>query len=272
MVIPFRPKNHEKHLLRSILKLTMAVAMVFQLTGCVSTADQKQEDDKTERNANTHVRLGVGYLRQGKPELALEKLQKALEIKSDYAPAHSALALVYEQLQMYDKADDYYQEAIDLDPSNGGMFNNYGVFLCKQNRLVEAEKYFLKAVNTPRYSTPELAYENAGSCAMKIPDINKAEKFLQIALDRNPKLPSALFHMAQVRFEQKRFLSSRGFLQRFEAVSSHHPQSLWLGIRVERQLGDVSAAKQYAKQLQSKFPKSEEFKLLLNTARGENQS
>ena len=248
----------------------LSLGFILLLSACAG--HQTPQEDNTERYAMTHVQLGIGYLQQGKPELALEKLKKALDIKDDFAPAHNAIALVYEKLQKFDEADDHYQEAIDLAPGDGGMYNNYGVFLCKHGRLKQAEENFIKALKTPRYNTPELAYENAGSCALQIPDIEKAENYLTNALERNPELPNALYNMAQVRFEQKRFLASRGFLQRFEAVSKHHAQSLWLGVRVEKQLGDVNAAKKYAKQLQSKFPKSNEFKLLLKTARGDNQS
>ena len=101
--------------------------------------------------------------------------------------------------------------------------------------------------------------------------MKKSESYLTEALKRDPNLPVALLNMAEIRFEQNNFLSSRGFLQRFEALSQHSAQSLWLGIQVERKLGDKNAESHYAKELQSKFPKSEQFKLLMNS-QGENQS
>ncbi|MEJ2181138.1 MAG: hypothetical protein P8Y28_12075 [Gammaproteobacteria bacterium] len=138
-------------------------------------------------------------------------------------------------------------------------------FLCQINRPEEAEKYFLKAVNLPLYRTPELAYENAGACMRRVPDTKKAETYLDLALDINPRLPTALINMAEIRFEQNRFLSSRAYLQRFEAVSPHSAESLWLGIRIERKLGDKNAEANYKKQLQSNFPKSRQFKMMLNS-------
>ena len=256
------------------MKLASAIisaALVYAVSGCASIEQYKEDQEKNVRVAETHVQLGVGYLQQGNLEVALEKLQKALDAKSDYAPAHSAIAVVYERLLKFDEADDHYREAIALDPEDGGAYNNYGVFLCNQGNAKEAEKYFLKAIETPRYPTPELAYENAGACVRKIPDMKKSEEYLEQALKLNPRLPVALFNMAEIRFEQNNYLSSRGFLQRFEAVSPHNAESLWLGILVERKLGDKNAESNYAKQLQTKFPKSEQFKLLINS-QGENQS
>jgi type IV pilus assembly protein PilF len=245
--------------------------LLLAMSGCSSLEQMKETTEKNRRIAQTHTQLGVGYLQQGKLEVALEKLQKAISADYEYAPAHSSIAIVYERLLKYDEAGKHYREAIDLSPEDGSVFNNYGVFLCNRGRAKEAEKYFIKAIEMPRYPTPELAYENAGTCARKIPDLKKSEDYLTAALKRNPELPIALLNMAQIRFEQNNYLSSRGFLQRFEAVSQHSAESLWLGVRIERKLGDKSAEASYAKQLQSKFPKSEQFQLLINS-QGENQS
>lgn len=256
---------------RSLITGVTASVLLVTTAGCSTLANYEAQQDKNARTAQTHVQLGVGYLQQNKPEVALEKLKKAIEYDPDSAAAHSAIAMTYERLLKYEKADEHYREAIDLNPEDGGLYNNYGVFLCKQNRLDEAEEYFEKAINTPLYKTPELAYENAGACAMRIPDQQKAESYLTKALKKNPQLPVALINMAEIRFEQENYLSSRGFLQRFEAVSSHNAASLWLAIRIERKLGNDNAVATYSKQLQTQFPKSEQFKLMLNSL-GESQS
>ena len=245
------------------------ILLALLLEGCSAIESMKASEEKSERIAKTHVELGVGYLKQGKYKVALEKLKTAIEAEPGYSPGHSAIAIVYERLEHYDKADDHYLEAISLSPEDGGLYNNYGVFLCGQGKYLEAEEYFLKAVSTPRYKTPELAYENAGACVRKVPKLKEAEEYLEKALKINPKLPLALVNMAHIRFKQSNFLSTRGFLQRYEAVSQHSADSLWLGVLVERKLGNKSEAQRYAKLLQSNYPKSNEFKLLLNS-QGEN--
>ena len=234
----------------------------------VACATQPVEETKEYRIADTNVRLAVGYMQQGRLDDALVKLKKALEAIPDYKDAHSAIALVYDHLGKYDLASEHYKKAIKLDPDNGLVYNNYGVFLCTQNRLKEAEEYFMLAVQKPRYATPERAYENAGACAKKIPDNEKAEIYLRKALTINPKLPLALYTMAQITYEQKRYMSTRAYLQRFEDVSEHTAESLWLGIEVERQLGNKEAEEHYSKLLQTRFPDSLELKKLLDTSRG----
>ncbi|MCG6968383.1 MAG: type IV pilus biogenesis/stability protein PilW [Gammaproteobacteria bacterium] len=245
----------KSHWFRSVSVLSIIFVL---LNGCASTGMDK--DDKNFKAADTNLQLGIGYMRQGRYEDALEKLQKAVEAKRDYADVHSALALVYERLLEYDKAGHHYREAIDLAPHDGGNYNNYGVFLCRQGEYKKADKYFAKAIETPRYKTPERAMENAGACAKQIPDLEKAEQYLRSALSINPKLPLALSEMADVMYQKENYMSTRAYLQRFGEVSKYTPKSLWLGIQTERKLGDDKAEARYAKLLQTQYPDSLEFK------------
>ena len=249
-------------------RVLLSAVMLLLLVSC---AAMEERQEKNRRIADTHVQLAIGYIKQGQYEWALEKLKKALDVTPDNATAHSTIALVYENLGENDLADDHYQRAISLSHKDGAK-NNYGVFLCKLGRLKQADSYFQQAIETPRYPTPELAYENAGTCALKVPDLNKAESYLRAALERNPNLPVSLYNMAEISYAQQQYLSSRAYLQRFEAVAEHTAKSLWLGIQIERKLGDQTAEAGYAKQLQSKFPSSVEFKKLMSSSRIEGES
>jgi len=250
-----------------LLTPIFVLVVLILVQGCSAIESIRESEERDHRIAKTHVDLGIGYLKQGKYDIALEKLQKAVEAEPSYAPGHSAIAIVYEHLEKYDEADEHYREAINLSPDDGGLYNNYGVFLCGQKKYEKAEENFLRAIATPRYPTPELAYENAGVCERKSPkyDIRKAEDYLKKALDKNSRLPNALLNMAFIRYEQANYLSARGFLQRYESVARHTAESLWLGIQTEKKLKNNDAMQEYAKQLQTDFPKSEQFKMLLNS-------
>ncbi len=241
----------------------IALILFVSLLGCAATPEK---DTEGYRAAETNLQLGVGYLKQGRLDDALEKLKKALQEKDDFADVHTALGLVYERVGEDRKADYHYQRAIELMPTDGGVYNNYGVFLCKKKQFTESEAYFLKAINATRYQTPQTAYENAGACAKQIPDQEKAEIYMRKALSIDPKLPNALYVMATIMFEQKRFLSARAYLQRLEEASTHTAASLWLGVRTERELGAKDAEQHYAKLLQQNFPDSIEFKSLLDSS------
>ena len=81
----------------------------------------------------------------------------------------------------------------------------------------------------------------------------------------DPRLPGALLQMAKISFDKKRFMSGRAYLQRYQEVAPWTSEGLWLGILVERQLGDKNAARAYEKKLRQNFSDSNEMRLLLES-------
>ncbi|MEO5574116.1 MAG: type IV pilus biogenesis/stability protein PilW [Gammaproteobacteria bacterium] len=247
---------------RYIAYLCLAVS----LSACAATntknTAQTNAGDRPDTLAETNVKLGIGYLQQGRRDLALSKLQRALEISPNLASAHNAIAIVYEQLGQLDEAEQHYLKAVSLSPKDSNSLNNYGTFLCKRNELAKAEQYFLRALENPLYATPALAYENAGLCAQRVPNTVKAEKYFRDALQINPRLSGSLYQMAVISFDRGEYLPARAYLQRYAAVAQHTSQSLWLGVRIEQMLGDKNAISSYALQLRSTYPDSDEARLL----------
>ncbi len=125
------------------------VSLLATLSAC-STTDEISSDtnpgDRSDTLAETNVKLGVGYLQQGRSDLALTKLQRALELNPNLPGAHNAIAIVYDRLGEHDKAEQHYLKAINLAPKDSNAHNNYGTFLCKRNELDKAEKQFLQAL------------------------------------------------------------------------------------------------------------------------------
>jgi type IV pilus assembly protein PilF len=71
--------------------------------------------------------------------------------------------------------------------------------------------------------------------------------------------------MAQLSFGNKNYLSARAHLQRYLAVSRHSPVSLWLGIKIEKKLGNKDALSSYAMSLRNNYPDSREAGFLLES-------
>jgi len=242
----------------SRIKTLMVVYICFFLLACAGT----QQQDNNQKIAESNVRLGVGYFQQGKVEAALEKIKKALKAAPDYPDAHSSIALIYQQLDEDEKAREHYETALVLQPDNGLIHNNYATLLCKMGKPLDAEPHFLQAINSRGYRTPAQALENLGSCLMRVPDLDKAEKYLRQALQISPKLSGALLQMVRVGIGKKRYMSGRAYLQRYHEVVKVNPQSLMLGIEVENKLGDKKTVMDYKSQLRRDFPDSEETRKL----------
>jgi type IV pilus assembly protein PilF len=245
-----------------ILKAEILWIMVtaFMLAGCVSTSTAPDSSKVSLKQASQdNVALGVAYLQQGRRDLAMQKLQLALSQDSDNANAYSALGLLYNSTGDLQRADENYRKALSKAPDDPQIQNNYAVFLCQQGKPKESEKYFLEAAQNPLYPTPEAAYANAGVCADRIPDEGAAEQYFRKALAINPHYPLALYQMARLSYEQKRYLDALTFIQRFSAAApAPRPEVLLLGVRTENALGDKRGAEGYAKKLRILFPNSAE--------------
>lgn len=242
---------------------------VVLMTGCVSSAVREAEHDKQVQLVQTNVQLANEYLQRGKPEFAMEKLNKALAIDPDNSQANNMMAVLQWRLKNYDAAEEHFKRALGEDGKNSEAQNNYGAFLCERNRVDEAEKWFRRAVSNPLYHTPAAAYENAGLCFYKVKAYAKAETDFREALKIDPALPNSLYYMARISYDSGRALAARGFLQRYFEVAKDTPQALLLAVRVERALKNKDGEASYALRLRGKFPGSREAEQLRKSRSGQ---
>lgn len=221
-------------------------------------------DGQTRETADLYVQLGVAYMREGQYDVALQKLQRALEVAPDYPEAHNALGVFYERLGDDQQADSHYQKAIRDFGTQPRAHNNYGVFLCRLGRYEEAQQNFLVAAKNPNYDSPEVAYTNAGNCARRSSDLEVAESAFRRALEHDPRFPAALLGLGQIYYARGNYLASRAYLRQYLQVARHTPESLWLGIQNERMLGNKDAVATYSLLLKHNFPEADQAEQLLN--------
>ncbi|MBL8299194.1 MAG: type IV pilus biogenesis/stability protein PilW [Rhodanobacteraceae bacterium] len=238
------------------LKHALALLLILAFSAGAYAAPRSKSSEKARNAAEVHVALGQRYMQQGRLELALEKLQKALKFDSSYVDAHTVIAVLYERINDQKQAAEHYRRAVELAPRNGAVNNNYGAFLCRAGKLDEASQRFAAAVADPFYQTPDMAYTNSGTCFQQAEKLERAEQDFRKAVELNPNNSEALFHLAGVLFRKNDFLRARAFLQRFEALGTPSADSLLLGFNIETSLGNAREANEYARRLRSEFPES----------------
>ncbi|GAA0707024.1 type IV pilus biogenesis/stability protein PilW [Dokdonella soli] len=250
---------------RAFLAIALTASLAV-LAGCGPNTggSVKKEDAATQRQdaARVHTELGQKYLQQGKLEMALEKLNKALSFDPDYVDAHTVLAVLYENINDPAKAEEHYKRAAQLRPKGGAEQNNYGTFLCKLGRYGESQGYFERALADPFYKTPSVALTNSGSCLLKAGKRDEAEKALRLALEQSPNDGEALIQLASVLYEKGDYFKARAFVQRFEATSQPRPDALLLGRNIELRLGNGRGAGDYTHRLLQGFPDSQQARSL----------
>lgn len=182
------------------LRFTFLIVLVL-IQGCQHAENNENETNKKtdlSKAATYNVQLGLGYLKQGDRPRAKRKLLTAMEQEPESADVNAAMAYYFEQTSELEEAKKYYLKAIALSSNSGAQFNNYGTFLCRQGEYKKAESYFLKAVKDVKYVHTSGAYENAGLCALEVPDIEKARLYFSKALNQDPSRRESLYELAKM--------------------------------------------------------------------------
>jgi type IV pilus assembly protein PilF len=238
-------------------RIIVGCVSIWLLQSCASTGTR--DDSPRNDAAVANMNLGAGYLRQGRLDLAIERLQRALKEDPRLAEAHTTIAIAYDRLGSLDDAEEHYKRATQLEPGNAASANAYAAFLCnREKRWSDAEPYFKRAADTATYATPEVPLTNAGICARDAGKLDKAEQYFRAALTRNPTFADALSGMIELSYDNKKYLQARAFMQRYLDVQKPNAPLLLICVNIEKQLDNSSGADQCADQLRERFPQSPE--------------
>lgn len=220
--------------------------------------------------AKAHTELAALYFQDGNMAVAMEELQVAIQADPSYAPAYNVRGLVNNYLRETAAAEADFQKALSLTPQDPEVNNNYGWFLCQQpGGTVNAIRHFMTALKNPLYATPDRAYLNAGSCALRGNDLDAAEDYLQkglrVARDAGPQLR---FQLAELHYRRSNLAGAQqllGELMHPPEISGQvpGPELLWLALRIERKLAHTEAAADLAASLRKHHPASREYQEFL---------
>lgn len=214
-----------------------------------------------QSRARVHTELAAEYYRLGNYAVALEEIRIALAAVSNYVPAISVQGLIHLELREFERAEKELRRALELAPKDPAVMNNYGWFLCQTDKPRQSITYFLDAIKHPLYPTPELAYYNAGTCAIKAGDLEGAENYLMasLRLSRDGGL-GARTQLATLSYRRGQFdVARRQVLELMKSLDVPTSELLWLALRVERKLGDKVAEGNMAAQLRNRYPTSKEY-------------
>jgi type IV pilus assembly protein PilF len=219
--------------------------------------------------AKAHTDLGMAYLSEGRPDVALDEARKAIESDASYPLGYNLLGLVQMQLEDSRASEENLRRALSLAPNDPEINNNYGWFLCQHDRQKESIPYFVASSRNTLYAYPTKPLTNAALCSMLINDNKSAESFLLQALRADSRNGNANFLLAEVYFRTDRLIDARMRLSDAHRLNLPTAQSVWLGIRIERGLSDREAEMTFARQLRREFPDSRELQLLKQGRYGE---
>ncbi len=206
---------------------------------------------KLNEAATYNTQLGLAYLKQGDRVRAKHKLMLALKQAPNSPLVNASLAYFMEKSGDLDSAKTYYKKAMALAPGAGAEYNNYGTFLCRQGFYKEADGYFLKAIKDIKYEHTAAAYENAGLCALKVPNQEQASFYFNKALEQDPSRAQSLYELVNIELKQEHFNKALSYLQKYPNLSMHEKTFLTMAVDMANRTGNPKLAEEYQKKLQS---------------------
>lgn len=247
-----------------LLVLLMLGACTTQRSGAVNEAARTESDQTdVDRRVAMRLELAYGYFSRGQYSTALDELKLALQARPQQREALNLRGLVYSAMGESVLAEASFKQALSLAAQDPDTLHNYGLFLCRQQRWVEARQQFELAVAQPRYRTPSRTWLARGICEATIGNLPESERSLMRAFELEPANPAISFNLAEVLFRAGQPERARFYIRRVNAQAEQsNAQTLWLGLRIERRMGNSASVDDLAQQLRRRYPQSNELRSL----------
>ena len=205
------------------LKKGVALLEVHQYLGALKElleADKYAPDDP---EINYH--LGIAYLGRGLRDLALQRFQKAVLLKSDYSEAHNYIGAIYNEMGQWDKALPHFDKALanHLYANPEHALYNSGRSYYGLNDYDMAMQRFTEALRQDRFGTLRSEIEaSLGLVYLKQSNRPQAIAHLERAVLLNPSLYDAHFFLGEAYLDVKDKVKAK---KSFQQVVELAPQS-----------------------------------------------
>jgi type IV pilus assembly protein PilF len=203
----------------------------------------------------------MGYFEQGQTTVALDEVKQSLAIDPNYADAYNARGLIYMRLNDMRYAEESFQRALALNPNEPNILHNYGWLMCQQARYPEAVQAFSKAIANPTYGGRAKTWMTQGLCQVRAGQRTEAEYSLGKSFELDAGNPVTGYNLALLLYQRGDFTRAQFYIRRLNNGELANSETVWLGLKIERRLGNRAATEQLANQLRNRYPKSREYGL-----------
>lgn len=218
-----------------------------------------ESDESGERKrARIRVELAMGYFEQGKTNIALDEIKQAIVADPTFTDAYSLRGLVYMRLNDYAFAEESFNKALLIKPNDASILHNLAWLKCQQAHYSQALMYFSQALADPLYGERAKTLMAQGLCQVRAGMRAEAEASLLKSYEYDAGNPVTGYNLANVLYLNEGFVRAQFYIRRLNNSELANAESLWLGIKVEKQLKNIDAMTQLATQLEKRFPQSRE--------------
>ena len=205
-----------------------------------------------QTGVSTYQRIGVSYASLGKFEVAIEFLEKSLEIEYDDAVAFELATILYDQKE-YQKANLYFKQIDTISPEFEGYDYGYALSLHAEHQTEEALRLTQQGLSKNPFDTRLLLL--ASQLSYELHDERKAEDYLLKAKDNAEDLEEIALRLSNLYLEQERFDE----VLKFEEQDIDNVLTKWNIARAYQALEQTTAALERYRLLLSDLKENPEF-------------
>lgn len=220
----------------------------------LTTSDEPENRER----ARLRLELAKGYFEQGQTAVALDQVKQALFADPMYVPALNLRGLIYVRLGEFRLAEGSFQQALRINARDADTHHNLGWAYCQEARYPEAVQSFGRALQTPGYTSAARTWLTQGICQARGGQREGAEASLLKAYELEPGNPITAYNLASLLYQRGQAAKAQFYIRRLNNSEFGNAESLWLGIRVERRLGNNEIVRQLGDQLKRRYPQSKE--------------
>ena len=247
----------------------VVLALAWGLAGCAYQAAPAvpevpvaaAAETQRQRLAQTRLQLAALHFEEGRAAVAQGEIAQALQADPHNVDAYNLQGWVALSQQDTQAAGDSFAQALALRPDDAETLYNLAWLQCQQKQFEQAQTYFEQALAAPRKSGQSLVriWLAKGVCLREMGQLAHAVAALEKAQALEPEHPVVAYNFADALLAQGQAERARFYVRRVNNGPWASAPSLWLGIQVERSLGDRIAVQQLADQLHKRFPDSKEW-------------
>lgn len=177
--------------------------------GAIRTAKQRLAKD--QRNCDLHYLLGLAYLRDSKPQLALMEFRSVnqLGVFSDICPEREFRRQAAELYERFDYTDEALKECLlltKLEPEDADHYYRAGQLFEARNQSDVAESYYRKTLEL--YDDHAGAHFNLGVLLLQRNLLADASSELETAVRLDPENLRGWFHLGRLQKGRREYVAA----------------------------------------------------------------
>ena len=223
------------------VSMARRLAGIYAKIGQFMNAKELYEKILIQGNVSFEIYYEFAHIcvKTGDTDKAEKILKKVVELNPEFAPAHKDLGVLYLNKRLFDYAEDEFNIALNIAPDDFDILFEYANYLHSTTDFQKADEYYQKAIAINPHNIDALGFSALNKIHLK--DFDKAYEQIEHVLKHVSNNGFMYFIAGKIKYLQEQYDDAKMFLiKSYELEKTHDAENL-LGL-CYYELGDYSQA------------------------------